>query len=466
MSFKTLLKSMIKSGVRPVVRALLPPPHRIIYGHWGLTQGPVGDLQLGGLSVEGMLERFGSPLHISDVQRLRQNVREFTQPSPNGKRLDLFFSYKTHPVPAILRRIHDLGVGAEVISEHELELAFHLGVPADRIIYNGPGKSDASIRLAIERGILLLNINHLEEIDRIRAIARAVGKKVRVGIRVATRGGWTMQFGLPIATGEAAEAFRRALAAPELTVVGLHSHRGGKISDEGTLRSFLAEVLAFSDFLRRAFNFCPEILDLGGSLGLPTVHPYSSRDIRLGQTFHAEVGAEDPATKLCRRDYVRIVLEVVESHYASTGAFPRIVVEPGRALTGDTQALACRVMTTRAVPGAPTFAILDAGINLASILRSEYHEVFAVARPDAARDHRYRLAGPICQPGDVIYQCVSLPTLKTGDALMIMDSGAYFEPDSTSFSFGRPATVMVESGEAIVARAREDFAHLIARDRL
>ncbi len=466
MSLVMKAKALVKGGARPVVRALAKAAYRIPRRHWNLALSANGTLQYAAWSVPELLKTFGSPLHIIDDERLRANVAELSGPSASGRKLDIFFSYKTQPVPAVLRRLHDLGVGAEVISEFELDLALHLGVPADRIIYNGPGKSEKSIRTAIERDILLLNVNHLEEIESIAAIARSLKRKARVGIRVGTSGGWAMQFGLPIASGEAFEAFRRALALPELAVVGLHSHRGGKIRDAETLQAFVWEVLQFADVLKSKLGYSPEILDLGGSLGVPTVRPYTPRDVRLGQTFHVDVGGEDPARSLSRADYARLVLEQVESHFqAAERPVPRLMIEPGRALTGDAQALACSVMTVRAVPDAPAFAILDAGINLASILRSEYHEVFHASKPEVPRDHRYRLAGPICQPGDVIYQCISLPAMEAGDPLLIMDSGAYFEPDSTAFSFGRPASVMIADGAVRLVRERETFDRLIARDR-
>src|SRR5262249_51657624 len=143
---------------------------------------------------------------------------------------------------------------------------------------------------------------------------------------------------------------------------------------------------------------------------------------------------------------------------------PRLVVEPGRSLVGDAQALATRVMRTRETPDGLACAILDAGINIAGILRNERHQIFRLTGFGAPAVRDYRLVRPTCQPGAVVYPCVSLPELANGDVLLIMDSGAYLEPDSTSFSFPRPATVALEGDQPRTIRRGESFADMIDRD--
>jgi diaminopimelate decarboxylase len=123
-------------------------------------------------------------------------------------------------------------------------------------------------------------------------------------------------------------------------------------------------------------------------------------------------------------------------------------------------------MTTRQTDEGFTYAVLDAGINIASLLQHELHQIYRVTDFDqqAESTRLYRLVGPICQPGDVTFNCVRLPVLAEGDTLAIMDSGAYFEPDSTSFSFGRPATIAIERGQTRTIRRAETFADMLHRD--
>lgn len=453
------LKVSVKRWLGALIRHGASPPLQLGPEHWDLSPLPGGGgLRWSGQNLAGLAARFGTPLHVLNAQRLDANFAAL-----GG--LEVFCSYKTQPVPALLARLHALGAGAEVISELELDLALRLGVPPHRIIYNGPAKSDTSLRTAIREGILLLNLNHHEELPRVIAIARELNRKVRLGVRVNVPSGWSEQFGTSIAGGAALALFEAALAAPEVQVVGLHSHRGVLFSTVGELDSFIDEVLAFADALHARFGFSPEILDLGGSLAIRSVRMMSSRDTRLAQTFRVEIGAPDLQQRLSIQQYASRVQHKVAEHFRRAGrTLPRTVVEIGRALTADAQLLLASVITTRGHVGQP-FAVLDTGINIAGILRAARHQIFPLNRYGEPQTTTYRLAGPICQPGDVIEYAIAMPRLHDGDTLAIMDSGAYLEPDSTVFSFPRPATVMIDGDAVQVIRRRETLEDIIARDR-
>jgi diaminopimelate decarboxylase len=458
-------KRATKQAMVPVARLVVGDAPDLPIELWGMRLRTDGRLLYAGQDVIALAERHGTPLHLLDVARLDANLAAFLAPPQGRPGVEVYYSFKTQPLPWIIKRLVSRGAGAEVISEYELRLALHLGIPADKIIYNGPGKSDASIRMAIEAGILLLNLNHFEEVDRVAGMARALGRRIRVGVRITTSSGWSSQFGCSVASGEAMATFERALAMPELDVIGLHSHRGRHIHHAAELSGFAGDVLAFAAELRGRLRLEPKIIDFGGSLGIPTVRGLTPVDLRLVETLHTPVAPADPNTSLTVSDYVLKLTALVHAHYAAHGgAVPRLAVEPGRALTGNAQALVARVMTTRTSPDGLIYAVLDAGVNIAGILRSQLSQIYRVTDYGAPRDMLYRLVGPICQPGDVIYPCVRLPRLSPGDVLMIMDSGAYFEPDSTSFSFQRPGTVAIEGEEVHTVRRAESFQDMIHRD--
>lgn len=464
------LKAKTKALMVPFARRLAGPAQGLPIELWNMRVDAQGRLHYAERDVLELVREIGeTPVHLLDVARLDHNLASFLAAGP-----EVYFSFKTQPLPFIIRRLLARGAGAEVISEYELRLALHLGAPPDKIIYNGPGKTDASIRIAVESGIQLFCINHLEEVRRVAEIARSVGRKVRVGIRANTSGGWQAQFGCNIASGEALAAYREALTHPELEVVGLHSHRGAHIYTLDELKPFVAEVLAFADTVR-ALGVKLEVIDFGGSLGIPTVKPLSSVDKRLTQTLLTPVGGPAYETRLTPRSYGEALMAQVRSHFSERSLpMPRVAIEPGRALTGNAQALLGRVLTTRDTNSGFSYAVLDAGVNIAGILGHEQHQIFRVtdfgkhathaSSSDESDTQLYRLVGPICQPGDVTFYCVRLPRLAPGDVLMIMDSGAYFEPDSTSFSFRRPATVAIEAGRSFVVRRAESFEDMIHRD--
>jgi diaminopimelate decarboxylase len=119
---------------------------------------------------------------------------------------------------------------------------------------------------------------------------------------------------------------------------------------------------------------------------------------------------------------------------------------------------------TKSVADGTSFAILDAGINLAETVRYQYHQLLPVNRYGEAPDRTYRLVGPICSPGDILYDACPLPALRPGDSLAIMDAGAYFVPFATSFSFPQPAIVMVEDGRVRRLRRAETYEDLVLLD--
>lgn len=435
----------------------LPP------SQWGLERASDGTLTLDGLSLHALGAEFGLPLHIVNARRLRDNATRFLAVPPGfSAGCEVFYSYKTNPVPGVLTALHALGVGAEVTSPYELWLAQRLGVPSRLMVVNGAGKSQEFVRAAVAADVGLIHINHREEIALIAETAKSCGRKMRVGIRVATTGSWSGQFGVPVAGGFAIDAWDEARRSPHLDVVGLLAHRGGMIRSEGALTDFVHAVLAFADEVHERFNLSLEVLDFGGSLGSPTVRPLAGWELRLNGAVRRALPAPDPNDALGIDRYVATLVGLVEERYRGRQR-PRIFVEPGRAMTSDTQLLLGSVHTIKAV-GDQIFALLDTGINVAESCRSEYHQILPT-RTSNNGTVVYTLAGPICTPADILCRAICLPTLTPGDTIAIMDAGAYFVPFSTSFSFPRPAIVIVDQGRATLLRRAETFADLVACDR-
>jgi diaminopimelate decarboxylase len=428
---------------------------------------PQGRLALEGLDLHALGTAWGFPVHVVNGARLRANAQRFlTTPAGQPTGCEVFYSYKTNPVPGALQRLHALGIGAEVISHYELWLAQQLGVPADKIVFNGPGKSEAGIAEAVSAGVQVLNVNHREEIAAVARVAERLQTRARIGIRVQVGQGWSGQFGVPAADGQALAAYGEARQSPWLDVVGVHAHRGGMIRTEDELRSFVDAVLALSDELYTNLGLALEILNFGGSLSTPTVRGLNARDVRLNRTFQRELTPADPAASLSIEQYTTTLVGLVEQFYAERRRErPRIFIEPGRAMTGDAQMLLSSVISTK-VEGDTTYAILNAGINLAESCRSEYHALLPVNRATEPSDTIHTVVGPICTPGDTLYWAVKLPPLTTGDSIAIMDAGAYFVPFSTTFSFPRPPIVLVDDGTASLLRRGESYPDLVAYDEL
>lgn len=238
------------------------------------------------------------------------------------------------------------------------------------------------------------------------------------------------------------------------------------IHTEPELRAFVADVLTFTDLLADRLRINLDILDFGGSLGTPSVHHITRLDHRLNRTLLRDLPAPDVTAALTIERYLAVLTEMVGQHFARRSRpQPRIFVEPGRSLTGDTQFLLATVHALKHADDR-TYAILDAGINIAEPTRSEYHQLLPVNRVAEPATRVYTVVGPICTPADTLYPAVRLPELNLGDSLGIMDAGAYFVPFSTSFSFPQPAIVAIENGQDFLVRQAERFDGMAARDVL
>jgi diaminopimelate decarboxylase len=398
-------------------------------------------------------------LHVVRGDRLDANAGAAMAAA---ERADVFSSYKTNPLPAVLSRLHGYGIGAEVISPYELWLATRLGVPGERLIYNGPAKSPDSIRAAIRHGALLVNANSATEAALIARLAAEQRTVVNMGLRVSIPGSWGGQFGIAD-PGVAAGIVGAALDDEWVALRGLHVHRGATMRDADTMASYVLAVLARVAELHARTGWSPELLDIGGSLGCPTSAPIPRRQFRLNRAIGADLQPPDPAACLRIADAAALAADLVTTDATARGVPPpRLVLEPGRALTGDTQLLLTSVVDV--IDGPLPHAILDAGINVAEPVTGEYHHLVSVTSPGLPAVTGYRLAGPICTPADVLYNHWRLPHLQPGHVLAIMDTGAYFVPFSTTFSFPKPAVVIQDGERVEVVRRRETFADITTRD--
>jgi diaminopimelate decarboxylase len=465
--FERSARIAAKRVVAGVARRLVPGREDLPMETWGLSRDAAGVLRLGAIDLRDLLGRRGSPLHVVDAQALARNAARFTAHPPGTRRAcEVFCSYKTNPVPGILRALHAQGLGAEVVSGYELWLALRLGVAPEAIVYNGPGKSDESFVTALDAGIGLINLNSRSELARLASLARRLGRRPTVGIRVVVPGGVGEQLGERIDTGAALRAFEEALRLPELHVVALHAHFNGALVSRPQLDAFVEALLSFAEELRARLGLTVQILDVGGNLTCPTVSPLSWQARRLATTLGIEPRPRAPRSVLAIDEYVACVVQRVESHCAEHNwPTPRIFVEPGRALTGNTQMLLCSVVDTRDPDELGIRrVVLDVGMHLAEPLTNELHQIFPIYPRPGAPSAIHRLTGPSCMVADQVVPAWRLAELSPGDGLAIMDAGAYVVAFSAPFSFPRPAVVMVDGAREQPLRAAETFEDLVALD--
>jgi diaminopimelate decarboxylase len=430
---------------------------------WGAAVSSDGHLMIGGCDVVELARQFGTPLYVVDERRLRQDYHSFIDGFRKCyPKVEVGYSYKTNPLPEVIRVLHDCGALAEAISHFELWLALRLGVAPANIILNGPAKTPAAIDLAVERRIKLINVDGLDEIETIAAAATRHGVTQPVGVRVVTSVGWQAQFGSRLRTGEARQAFERILKLPQLIPVGLHVHLGTGLKDVPTYLQAIREMLEFARQLASERSVRIEYFDFGGGFGVPTVQPYGVWDSRLMQNNLPPGPIDTDATPRIE-EYARRISALVREFYPA-GDLPTIAFEPGRAITSSAQSLLLQVLALKHEHDGMTRAILDGGKNYALPTGYEYHEILPTSRMLEPLATPVTFHGPLCHPGDVLCVQKPFPRLVVGDLVSVMDAGAYFVPNQMNFSNPRPAAIIVKDGKAAVVRERETFDDMVRLD--
>lgn len=441
--------------------------NQLSYSYWDMAINGRNHLVVGGCDCIELADIYGTPLHLVNLEQLKKNYDGFLycfkQIYPNT---EVFYSYKTNPVPKILKILHKFGAGAEVISHFELWLALKLGVPSEKIIYNGPCKTEESLNVAIANRIKLINIDGMGEIEIIDRLAKRYGHKQQVGVRVITSVGWGSQFGLSIKTGAAFRSFEHLAKLQNVIPCGLHIHLGTGIKNIRTYLQAIKEVLDLSVLLKSKLRIPIKYFDFGGGFPVPTVKKYSDLDRRL---LLNNLPAKPPSASnsLSMSEFGAEIIKLFKKYYPSeVSDLPTIIFEPGRAITSASQTLLLKVVAIKPGENGLKNVIVDGGKNIAIPTSWEYHEVFAASKMNAPLNGYYRIFGPLCHPDDILFPAKSLPKLEPGDILAVMDAGAYFIPNQRNFSFPRPAVVLVEDGHHELIRERESFENIVALDRL
>ena len=411
-----------------------------------------GALHAEGVSLEDLAETVGTPVYVYSSATLRRHyglLRDAANAWPDalGEAL-IAFAVKANSNLSVLATLARLGCGADTVSEGEIRRALAAGIPADRIIVSGVGKTDAELAFAIDAGVRQINIESAVELDRLIAVAEARSASPAIAIRVnprigagghakITTGGDTDKFGVPVA--DALTLYARAAASPHVTPVGLACHIGSQITDLAPLEAAFG-VLRDMTLSLREQGLTVSRLDLGGGLGVPYVGGQSA--------------PPSPAA------YMAMTARVLD------GLGVEAAFEPGRLLAANAGILLSRVIQINERSDGRRFLVLDAAMNdlMRPALYDAWHEVVPVRpRPGAARPHD--IVGPVCETGDTFARDRPLPPLEAGDLVAFMGAGAYGAVMASEYN-SRPLVpeVLVDDSRWAVVRARPTYEQMLARE--
>ncbi len=436
----------------PVEPALLPITASI---------GDQGDLEVGGCSLLGLAEEFGTPLFVYDEAHLRARCRDAVEAWGDG----VAYATKAFLCVAMARLAHEEGMWLDVSTGGELHVALTAGVPAERLVLHGNNKSDEELAAALAVGVGRIVIDSFDEIDRLERLVPEVPidedprgdapsrsrpqvlARITPGVEVHTHefvrtGQDDSKFGFGLASGAAAVAVDRlARLDDEGTVefVGIHAHLGSQVF---ALAPFVQAIEVLAEFF--APLDLPELV-VGGGLGVPYVN---------GEEAPPMAQWAASVRQACRK--------------AGISDAVRVTAEPGRSIVAAAGITLYRVGTVKDVPGFRTYVSVDGGMsdNPRPVLYGSGYEAFLPREADAARPRAVRVVGKHCETGDVVVADGFVPRdLAVGDVLATPVTGAYGHSMASNYNkVPRPAVVFVAGGEARVVVRRETFDDLVRLD--
>jgi diaminopimelate decarboxylase len=444
-----------------------------------------GRLTIDGVDAVELAGSYGTPLYVFSEKRIAENTRNLRRAVESVfPRVKLCYASKANSNMAVLRTILSAGGDIEVNSGGELFKARKIGFRADQIVFNGVSKTDEEIRDAIDYGILAINIDSLYELDQVARIARLEGKRANIAIRIVpeiiTRSHIGLQTGLMsskfgLTPSQIGTAFDRARASSDaLNLAGVHIHVGSQTPDPHPFARAFAEMWGFLVDLYVKTGHRLSHINIGG--GLPVSYlPDSSMAVDIGERERAMLGADIDIEEVLRA----VVTEVASRDDAGLMEGLTIIMEPGRRIIGDAAVLLTAVCGKKDRPEIDdTWLLTDAGYSLmlSSVLYKWYYHLISASRASEPHQTPYKVAGPLCDSGDVYFDLetgAKLPNYRllpeataVGDVLALLNTGAYTLDQASQYNGRpRPAAVMVrESGEVSLARRRESYEDLYSMD--
>jgi diaminopimelate decarboxylase len=392
----------------------------------------------------------GTPFYVYSAATLTRHYLLFTEALSPLSHL-VCFAIKSLSNIAVLKLLGDMGAGMDVVSAGEYLRAKAAGVPGERIVFSGVGKTAAEMRLALEGGIRQFNVESEPELEALSAVATSMGLQAPITIRVnpdvdakthekIATGKKENKFGIPIS--RAAEVYALAARLPGLRVVGIDVHIGSQLTELAPFEEAYTKVAALTETLRAAGHSI-ERLDLGGGLGIPYERSNTAPPLPI------EYGA------------------MIKRVLGPLGC--EIEIEPGRLISGNSGLLVTKVIYSKAGEDRD-FLIVDAAMNdlLRPSMYGSHHEIVPVIEPAPASPRQvYDVVGPVCETGDTFAKARALTELGADDLIAFRSAGAYGAVMASEYNT-RPLVpeVLVKGDQFAVIRHRPTYEEILARDRI
>ncbi|KRM90886.1 Diaminopimelate decarboxylase [Liquorilactobacillus cacaonum DSM 21116] len=418
-----------------------------------------GHLTIGGVDALKLIAKYGSPLIVYDVTKIKNQINHFKQAFIEaGVPYRVTYASKAFSAVAMYQLITNEGLGCDVVSGGELVAALKGGMPAERIEFHGNNKLPIELEMAVDAKIGCIVVDNFQEIAYLDKILKEKNTKIAVVLRVApgieaethkyiSTGQENSKFGFDVHSGQAKKALKMLLDNPRMNVVGVHCHIGSQIF---AAKGFVMAVDKMVSLLKEwndEFDFSAKLLNLGGGFG--------ARYVDSDEPLPAE-------------DFVeQIIAEVKKKITEANLVFPEIWIEPGRSLAAEAGSTLYTVGSRKDVEGVCHFVAVDGGMgdNIRPALYQAKYDAILANKPNALKEQIVTVVGKYCESGDILVKDALLPITHSGDILAIPSTGAYGYTMASNYNRNpRPAVVFCENGEDKLVIRRETYEDLLSYD--
>ena len=418
-----------------------------------------GHLTIGGVDSLKLAKEYGTPLVVYDVSQIRNQIRAFKKVFEE-EQVNYAVSYasKAFASIAMYQVANEEGAYTDVVSAGELYTAMKANFPMERVSFHGNNKSKEELEMAVKNHVGKIMIDNFYEINLLNQVLEEQDSEINVMLRITPgisahtheydqTGQVDSKFGFDLKSGQADKALQEVLKNQRMHMLGIHAHIGSQIFELNGFEMAAAKLVDVAASWKEKYDYTAQIINVGGGFGIKYVQ-------------------EDHPLK--PEEFVKAIVKAIKDEATKHNfPIPEIDIEPGRSIVGPAGYNLYKVGSMKEIPGLVPYVAVDGGMgdNIRPALYQAKYETVLANDPQRKASQEFHVAGKYCESGDILADA-KLPSLKAGDILAMLDTGAYGYSMASNYNRNpRPAVVFAEDGKAQVVIRRESLEDLVHLDQ-